>query len=369
MTKPHKAPTRRPAWSIDFGFIIHPPSLADVRRVMPATRLMPDGLVRSMLKRQHPYVVSRIRHLRSRLGHDAEGCFIACPLLPRQMLDLDQDLVLGRIVAAARIAERLGARIVGLGGYTSVVGDKGFTVAQSVGIAVTSGNALTAWSAVEALRRLAARTGRDIAGMHLAVIGASGSIGSVCAHTLASEVGGTTITARNRDRLEDLRRDLAKAGAPNVEVETDIARAIARARLIITTTSAPSALFDIADLLPGSIVVDVSVPRNVSVRDNPRPDVIVVDGGRIRVPAGIKFSVDLGLPRGVVHACMAETMALALEGRYENFSLGDRLEPARVDAIGTIAERHGFEIQLPEGPDTDELRPMPDTVPSSALPC
>jgi predicted amino acid dehydrogenase len=48
-----------------------------------------------------------------------------------------------RLNAAARMAERKGARIMGLGAFTSVVGDAGITVAHESDIAITSGNSLT----------------------------------------------------------------------------------------------------------------------------------------------------------------------------------------------------------------------------------
>jgi predicted amino acid dehydrogenase len=259
--------------------------------------------------------------------------------------------VLERIVGAGRIAERLGAGILGLGGYTSIVGDKGRTVASRLSIAVTSGSAMTAWSAVEAVRRLAARRGVDPGRSTLAVIGASGSIGSLCTKVLATSVQKVIITARHQDRLERLRDELVQSCPTEVCIEMDVHKAVAAANLVITTTSAPDALFTVEELRPGSVVADVSVPKNISKVENPRNDVTVVDGGRVKLPGRPEFSVDIGLSRGVVYACMAETMALALEGRLENFSLGDNISPAKVDEIGRIAVKHGFEVWLGERKD------------------
>jgi fatty aldehyde-generating acyl-ACP reductase len=264
------------------------------------------------------------------------------------MLELDTELVLGRIVGAGRIAERLGAGILGLGGYTSIVGDKGVTVASRLGIAVTSGSAMTAWSAVEAIRRLAAQHGVDPGNSTLAVIGASGSIGSLCTKVLAPSVRRVVITARHRDKLERLRDELVKSCPAEVLVEMDAHKAVAAANFIITTTSAPDALFSAEELRPGSVVADVSVPKNISKVELSRNDVTVIDGGRVKLPGQPEFSVNIGLSRGVVYACMAETMALALEGRPENYSLGDNIDPAKVDEIGRIGRKHGFDVWLGE---------------------
>jgi predicted amino acid dehydrogenase len=341
-------PTGRP---VSFGFVVHPPTLRHVRKAIPAMRFVPDGLVMSLIRHQQPYLISRVRKVSSVLGHEVQGFFVVCPLLPKQMLELETESVLERIVGAGRIAERLGARILGLGGYTSIVGDKGRTVASRLSIAVTSGSAMTAWSAVEAVRRLAAQRGVDPGRSTLAVIGASGSIGSLCTKVLAPSVQKVVITARHQDKLERLRGELMQSCPTEVSIEMDAHKAVAAANLIITTTSAPDALFTANELRPGSIVADVSVPKNISKVENPRDDVKVVDGGRVKLPGRPEFSVDIGLSRGVVYACMAETMALALEGRLENFSLGDDINPAKVDEIGRIGRKHGFDVWLGESKD------------------
>ena len=41
---------------------------------------------------------------------------------------------------------------------------------------------------------------------------------------------------------------------------------------------------------------------------------------------------------------MAETMALALEGRFEDYTLGRQTTRARVDEITAIAKKHGFRL-------------------------
>lgn len=338
-------PTGKP---VTFGFVVHPPTLRHVRKAMPAMRFVPDALVVNILKRQQPYLVSRVRKLSSTLGHKVQGFFVGCPLLPKQMLELEREFVLDRIVDAGKIAERLGARILGLGGYTSIVGDKGRTVASRLGIAVTSGSAMTAWSAVEAIRRLAERRGVDPVRCTLAVIGASGTIGSLCTKVLAPSVRKAIINARHRDKLEKLRGEVTRHCATDVCVEMDAHKAVAAADLVITTTSAPDALFTVDELKLGSIVADVSVPKNISKEEHSRDDVTVVDGGRVKLSGKPEFSVDIGLRRGVVYACMAETMALALEGRLESFSLGDDIDPAKVDEIGRIGRKHGLDVWLGE---------------------
>ena len=99
----------------------------------------------------------------------------------------------------------------------------------------------------------------------------------------------------------------------------------------MTVTSAVDAVIEPRHLRPGAVVCDVSRPRDVSVRvAQQRDDVLVIEGGVVAVPGAVDFRFNFGFPPRTSYACMAETMILALEGRYESFSLGKELELERV---------------------------------------
>ena len=72
------------------------------------------------------------------------------PYTPQRMLALRPEEVYRKIVAAGRLAEGLGAKMLGLGAYTSVVGDGGQTIARELDIAVTTGDSYTAAVSVSA---------------------------------------------------------------------------------------------------------------------------------------------------------------------------------------------------------------------------
>jgi hypothetical protein len=75
-----------------------------------------------------------------------------------------------------------------------------------------------------------------------------------------------------------------------------------------------------------------------------RDDVLVIEGGVVDVPGRVDFGFNFGFPPGQAYACMAETMVLAMEGRYESYSLGRELSLARVAEISDLADRHGFRL-------------------------
>ena len=62
---------------------------------------------------------------------------------------------------------------------------------------------------------------------------------------------------------------------------------------------------------------------------------------RVREP-GTEF--DLNLPARTALACMSETMILALEGRFEPYTLGRGIELAKVIEIQSLAARCGFTL-------------------------
>ncbi|MGB9620188.1 MAG: shikimate dehydrogenase, partial [Armatimonadota bacterium] len=133
-----------------FAFVIHPLSAKrDVARKYPFVKLFPESWVEWGLRHKSPMEVSHITGVRSITGVEAEGWFVGCPLTPKLLAKLPLDEVYRKIIDTVKIAEDLGARIVGLGAHTSVVGDGGVTIAQNSNIAVTTGNSYTVATGIE----------------------------------------------------------------------------------------------------------------------------------------------------------------------------------------------------------------------------
>jgi fatty aldehyde-generating acyl-ACP reductase len=171
-----------------FAFVIHPIDVKrDAARKYPIARYLPERWVESLLKRKEPIVVSRITGVCSLTGAQTEGWFIGCPLSPRMMLSLPLEFVYQKIIRCGEIAQELGAEIIGLGAFTSVVGDGGITIAKNLKIAVTTGNSYTVATAIEGAVRAAELMGVPIGEATVAVVGATGSIGRTCALALAPQ--------------------------------------------------------------------------------------------------------------------------------------------------------------------------------------
>lgn len=327
-----------------FAFVIHPLSLEDVSHFEPKAEGKSPKLIEKVLEWTPAFKLSDIRGVVSRTGKEVSGCFVACPLIPKLVLEKERAWVMERIVNAAKVAEACGAKIVGLGGYTSVAGDAGLTVAKEVGIAVTNGSSFTVGAALQALRQAAQPRGGALKEKTVAVVGATGSIGSVCAQFLAEEAGELILVARNRRKLKEMHERLL-AIHPGVSYGEEIAACVPKADALVVATSTPYAIIGPEHLKQEAIVLDVSTPRNVSeeVADC-RPDCLVIDGGVIEVPGNVEFNFNFGFPKRLAYACMSETMILALEERFENFSLGREIARENVEAICRLADKHGFKL-------------------------
>jgi len=327
-----------------FSFILHPLTANDVSRKFPITKNWSDGFVEKIIKYVPPFKVSHITGVVSPHA-ELEGWFVACPLTSRQMVEMPEEYVIHKIIKAGKIAEKLGAKIVGLGAFTSVVGDAGITIAENLNIAVTSGNSYTVATALEGTRQAAKLMGIDMKRANVVIIGATGSIGAACAQVLAKETTRLTLVARTESKLTKLAEQLLATEGLAVHITADAKFAIQTADVVITVTSAIDCIIEPEDLKPGSVVCDVARPRNVSQRVlETRNDVLVIEGGVVDVPGNVNFGLNFGFPPKTSYACMAETMILALEKRYENFTLGRDLSVKQIETIQYLAEKHGFKL-------------------------
>lgn len=330
-----------------FAFIIHPiDPKRDVSRKFPLLgRVFNENQIDYLSAFFPPVYISEIDGIRSEAtGKGIKGWFIACPYTPKRMMELPERAVYRKIIQTGRLAERLGAQILGLGAFTSVVGDAGITIANALDVPVTTGDSYTVIVAVESIRQAACMMDIPLKSATAAVVGATGAIGQVCADLLADDVERLYLIGRRQDALEEL-RDRLKVHARSELIVSTKMDVLSQAQLILTVTSAVHDVIRPEHMQPGSVICDVARPRDVSAMvARVRDDILVIDGGMVDVPGPVDFHFNFGFPPGKAYACMAETIALALEGRFEDYTLGKHLTRERVQEIGSIASKHGFRL-------------------------
>jgi predicted amino acid dehydrogenase len=120
--------------------------------------------------------------------------------------------------------------------------------------------------------------------------------------------------------------------------------------VIVTATSgAGKTVLDITRAKPGCVITDVARPLDLSPEDvAKRPDVLVIESGEIELPGNPEMK-NIGLPHKVVYACLAETIVLALEGRYEVFTIGRDIEWEKVREIYKMGLKHGMKLAAISG--------------------
>jgi len=330
-----------------FAFIIHPiDPKRDVSRKFPLLgRVLNERQIDFFSTFFPPVYISEIEGIRSEAtGKEIKGWFIACPYTPRRMMELPERAVYRKIIQTGRLAEKLGAQMLGLGAFTSVVGDAGITIAKALDVPVTTGDSYTVIVAVEAIREAACTMDIPLRSATAAVVGATGTIGQVCADLLADDVERLYLVGRRQDKLEELRDRLKVHARAELVISTSM-DVLSEAQLILTVTSAVHDVIRPEFLQPGSVICDVARPRDVSAMvARVRDDILVIDGGMVDVPGSVDFHFNFGFPPGKAYACMAETIALALEGRFEDYTLGKHITRARVEEIGSMARKHGFRL-------------------------
>jgi predicted amino acid dehydrogenase len=263
------------------------------------------------------------------------------------MVSNNGEMALKRTIEAVQVGESLGVKIVGLGAYTAQIGKKGVLVAEAVHVPVTTGTSYTIAIAIRGIEAACQAVGVALNQMRVGIVGATGSVGSACAEVLATKVGSLTINARNRTRMDELLGKLKeKAPSLNVTQTTELDWLVANSDIIITATSTPSALIDARSLWPGTIVCDVSRPRNASPEsvEEVRDAVLVFDGGVVKPPGEVDFDFYFGLPAGLAYACIAETMILALARRFEGYSIGGNVTTEKVEEITRLGDALGFRL-------------------------
>ena len=345
-----------------FAFVIHPLSQNYIKNAFPIPKNTPKFVmdkVETLAAHMPPMVYCKMENIISPTGAEAEGWLISVGGTPKEMLSRSPEFTYRRLLHASKIAEKMGAQIMGLGAFTKVVGDAGVTVARRSSLPITTGNSYSAsgalWAAADAMRRMGLLTinkhNKKVAAKTM-VIGASGSIGSVSARLLAMSFDEVYLAGRTLSKLDELKASILKE-TPDAKVFTtiDYNNLLGDMDMIVTSTSgAGKEILDIMKVKPGCVITDVARPLDLPASDvAKRPDVLVIESGEIDLPTKVKGLKSIGLPPNVIYACLAETIVLALEGRFEVFTVGRDTEWEKVKEIYKLGLKHGMKLAAISG--------------------
>jgi predicted amino acid dehydrogenase len=347
-----------------FAFVIHPLSQEYFKKIKPVellSRVSPPLLMDSLEKVMAyapPFVYSKIEGIKSPTGVEAEGWLISVGGTPKEIMSHSPEFTYRRLLAAADMAKRLGAQIMGLGAFTKVVGDAGVTVARRASLPITTGNSYSAsgalWAAHDAVLRMRLvpkPKGKGRVKFKAMVVGATGAIGSACSRLLVRAAEEVTLVSPETAKLLALKASiLQETPDAKVVLSASADTHLGDMDMVVTATSgAGKKVLDIMKVKPGCVITDVARPLDLPPEEvAKRPDVLVIESGEIEVPGDLKVK-NIGLPKNVVYACLAETIVLALEGRFENFTVGRAIEWAKVREIYQMGLKHGMKLAAISG--------------------
>jgi predicted amino acid dehydrogenase len=345
---------REPRTDLDFALIGHQESWrssADILAVLrgPERSQLPDDEIKEIFPWIPPRAVCNVEVV-SATGAKARGLYIDCFIPPDH---LDCEFIhdnLGRVRAAAACAINAGARIVSLGGFSSILMEGNFDqLPEKTDTVFTTGNTLTVAFIVRGIRTMCALERRDISLSTLLIVGATGDVGSGCARCLAPLAKRVVLCARNAKRLQTLAAEL-EADGTEVEITTSLEQLPFGPDIVICAASLASSSLRLGRVAPEAIICDAGYPKNV----NPDEDMSgarIFSGGLGQISGGLSFTPDFKgiLNRhpfpDVTHGCLLEGMVLALARRFEPFSQGRGfITRGRVEDIETIAALHGIHL-------------------------
>ncbi len=347
---------------VDFALIGHQESwraAADVIAVLrgPERTPLPDDEIKDILPWIPPRAVCHVEIssiINTKIGGvKARGLYIDSFIPPDRLGAAYVHENIARVRGAASYAIKAGAKVVSLGGFSSILIEGNFDqLPERHDTVFTTGNTLTVAFIVQGIRKMCEREGRDLGRSTLLIVGATGDVGSGCARCLAPFVRRVLLTARNQERLRRLAAELQADGV-EVEIatdllENDLQQFSAPSDLVICAASLASPSLLLGRSAPDAIVCDAGYPKNLSPNAQ-MPGAKIFFGGLGQITGGLSFAPDFHgiLNRhpfpDVVQGCLLEGMALALEGRFEPFSQGRGfITPERVEEMEAIAARHGI---------------------------
>ena len=284
----------------------------------------------------------------SRTGTTIEGTYIDSCFVP-EMLSRFKTAT-RKVQNAMEMAQKNGINVTALGGFTSIIFENydlsKFQQIRNTTLEwerFTTGNTHTAWVICQQVETNAPALGIDLANAKVAVVGASGDIGSaVCRWLQRRGVGELLLVARRPQPLIELQESLGEGRILSLE------DALPEADVVVWVASLPQSLeIDTASLKKPCLMIDGGYPKNLDSKAAAE-GVHVLKGGIVEFWQDIGWQMmevaEMENPKRHLFACFAEAMLLEFEGIHTNFSWGrNNISLANMELIGEASLRHGFQ--------------------------
>ncbi|MEW6100889.1 MAG: hypothetical protein AB1481_01165 [Candidatus Omnitrophota bacterium] len=334
-----------------FAFIVSPITMEQLKKYWPVFRIVPDFIARPALKKASTFKTLHLKKINSLQNNEISGHLIISPLTYSHPTE-SQNFIIDKFLGATRLAERLGADIVGFNSIIAAAVDKQpNAISKSVKLPLTTGSSLTAWSVFEAIYRVSRAKLKNLKKSTVTVIGAGNSVGSLSARKLAEYCQSLIMVDDNKEKLNKIRETITHLNSVEVTLAHDVDNAVSEADIVVNADIAcENSLLDASRFKPEAIFCDIFYENDNFELAETRPDVTFIKAGLIKMPFEADVAVNSSLPENIIPAPLAETMLLTFEGKFVDYSLGEDVNLDKMEEIADIAAAHGFEVWVPEAP-------------------
>ncbi len=331
-----------------FGLIGHSTSFEDAKR--KASMLGFDHIADGDLDvwcTAPPQLVENVE-VKSVTGISIEGSYIDSCFVPEMLSRFKT--ARRKVLNAMELAQKRGINITALGGFTSIIFEN-FNLLQHKQIRNTSlewerfttGNTHTAWVICKQLEINAPRIGIDLKKATVAVIGATGDIGSAVCRWLINKTGISELlmVARQQEPLALLQKELDGGTV------TSLNEALPQADIVVWVASMPKTIeIDTDNLKKPCLMIDGGYPKNLDEKFQGK-NIHVLKGGIVEFFNDIGWNMmelaEMQNPQREMFACFAEAMILEFEKCHTNFSWGrNNISLEKMEFIGAASLKHGF---------------------------
>lgn len=296
-----------------------------------------------------PQIVDSFQ-VKSVTGQTIHGKYIESCFLPEMLVNRRIKAAIRKVLNAMALAQKSNIDITALGGFSSIIFEE-FNLKENNQVRnielnferFTTGNTHTAYIICQQLEQGAAQLGLELAQSTIAVCGATGDIGSGVCRWLTEKhsVKDLLLIARNRERLENLQRELGQGQIKELHT------ALPQADIIVWVASLPKGVeIEVQSLKRPCLLIDGGYPKNLDSKFKDSA-VNILKGGIVEHSLDIDWQimkiVSMDIPSRQMFACFAEAILLDFEGWYTNFSWGrNQITVARMEQIGEASRKHGF---------------------------
>lgn len=325
-----------------FAFLIHPIEVQDFYKRFPLLKKIPSILVEDLATIISPFQLSQIKGIQTPKG-EIEGYLIFVPLTTRKIFELSEEKVLKKVLKACKIAQKLEVKIIGLGGFTSIIGNAGVILSEHFSIPITTGYTYSAVTAIDGIRKVVQESGKEFKECEILVAGENIPTSHVVVRYLAREAKYLTLISKDKEKSETLFEEILEQTGTVIHISQDIDSAMKRGDILFITDTIEKR--HLKSIKKGAFICDLSNDKNVTLElKKSRQDLFFVDGGILTLPKRMELGENFEISSNKCSSSLAETILLTLEQRWECFSLGEKLELEKMDRIKKLAEKNNIQL-------------------------